>query len=381
MTFQTTIFTFLLIPAIKEALQKQKFNKAEIETVISGLKLVRGGSFFKWKSSYWKQTSGCALGDVDSCDYTDLAMAGLLSTMLPAAEAALLLNLQWFKIYRDDGLCVLFAHPSEAIHLQQFFNNFSSDIQWIIPDCPECSQPLVTCPHNDSVDFLDSKITWSQDNNEHWQFCMSESSKSTDAHAYIAPSSCTAPHLNSEGTSVAKTVGMRLRSLHTKDADLLLSLNNYAGYLVARGYQEQPVKYHLAAMANRDRSGVLRGLYKKNPQVCVPLVTNLHPTIVMASSTMKKTVAAASKKDPLINVFLPQSSLLVSYRRLPNLSRLLCCPDQNKYKNPTATGEKGGYTDTGCHCQVCKASNFGNFISPPSLPGYKLPIRGPVSCK
>ena len=104
---------------------------------------------------------------------------------------------------------------------------------------------------------------------------------------------------------MAKTVGMRLRSLHTKDADLLLSLNNYAGYLVARGYQEQPIKYHLAAMANRDRSGVLRGLYKKPPQVCVPLVTNLHPAIVMASSTMKKTVAAASKKDPLINVLLP----------------------------------------------------------------------------
>ena len=104
--------------------------------------------------------------------------------MLPAAEAALLLDLQWFKIYRDDGLCVLFAHPSEAIHLQQFFNNFSSDIQWTLPDCPECSHPLVTCPHNNSVDFLDSKITWSQDDNEHWQFCMSESSKSTDPCIY-----------------------------------------------------------------------------------------------------------------------------------------------------------------------------------------------------
>ena len=39
-----------------------------------------------------------------------------------------------------------------------------------------------------------------------------------------------------------------------------------------------------------------------------------------------------------------------------------------------------GHINTGCRCQVCKASTFGPFVSPPSLPGYKLQVCGPVTC-
>ena len=133
-------------------------------------------------------------------------------------------------------------------------------------------------------------------------------------------------------------------------------------------------------MANRDRAGVLRGDYKKPPQLTVPLVTDLHPAIMVASSLLSETIGAATRRDPLLNILLPKKSLLVSFRRLPNLSRLLCGPDQNKYITSSPRGPRAGYINTGCQCQVCRASSFGLFVSPPSLPGYKIRIQGPVTC-
>ena len=35
---------------------------------------------------------------------------------------------------------------------------------------------------------------------------------------------------------------------------------------------------------------------------------------------------------------------------------------------------------TNCCCNVCKISQFGHFISPPSLPNYRIPIKSTTSC-
>ena len=185
-----------------------------------------------------------------------------------------------------------------------------------------------------------------------WQFSMSAYSKPTDVHAYLSPLSCTAPHLNEEGISVAKTVGVRLRSIHSNDQDLLQSLNLYSGYLIARGYQEKSIKFHLASMANRDRIGVLSGQYKPKPRLTVPLVTNLHPAITCLSSMVPDSFSTALKSDPLLNIIIPPSSLIVSYRKLPNISRILCSPDQNKYLLNPPQHPATGYLDTGCRCHV-----------------------------
>ena len=139
----------------------------------------------------------------------------------------------------------------------------------------------------------------------------------------MSPTSCRAPNLNEEGVSVAKTVGARLRSIHSSDSDLLNSLNLYSGYLIARGYQEKSVKFQLASMANRDRLGMLSGQFKPKPKLTVPLVTNLHPAITCLSSMMSTSFSSACRSDPLLNILLPTSSLLVSYRKLPNLNRFL----------------------------------------------------------
>ena len=115
---------------------------------------------------------------------------------------------------------------------------------------------------------------------------MSAYSKPTDAHAYLAPGSCTAPHLNLKRVYVAKTVGAKLINMHSSDFDLLNSLNLYSGYIIARGYQEKSIMFHLAAMANRDRIGMLSGQFKPKTRLTVPLVTDLHPAITCLSSMM-----------------------------------------------------------------------------------------------
>ena len=192
--------------------------------------------------------------------------------------------------------------------------------------------------------------------------------------------SCTAPHLNEEGISVAKTVGARLRSIHSSDNDLLNSLNLYSGFLIARGYQEKPIKFHLASMANRDRVGMLSGQFKPKAKFKVPLVTDLHPAITCLSSMMSSSFSTVCRTDPLLNILIPPSSLLVSYRKLPNLMGLLCSPDQNKFVNNAPSTDVSGYIDTGCRCMVCRISTFGRFASSPSIPGYKVPITGHTSC-
>ena len=370
-------------PAISEALRKNGFKRAEINAVLRGLQVLRSGSFFKWKDYFWRQISGCALGDVDSCSYTDLAMSFLLNSMIPEAEKALAISLELFKIYRDDSLGMLFEHPEKIVQLLEFFNKFNKEIQWTLEICSLCNMPLVCCPHYDHLDFLDIRITWMQVKKGDifvWQFNTAAYSKPTDVHAYLSPSSCTAPHLNEDGVSVAKTVGVRLRSLHSNDLELLQSLNLFSGYLVSRGYNEQSIKFNLAAMANRDRISLLKGQYKPPGKKIVPLVTDLHPAITCLSTIMSESFSEAIRSDPLMKILIPSSSLIVSYRKLPNLARLLCCPDQNRFLEGPPVHQSTGYVDTGCNCHVCKVSTFGRFVQSPSLPGYKIKIPSTVSC-
>ena len=45
-------------------------------------------------------------------------------------------------------------------------------------------------------------------------------------------------------------------------------------------------------------------------------------------------IYAACKAGPILNVLIPPKSLMVAYRKLPNLMRLLYSPDKNKFISP-----------------------------------------------
>ena len=375
----------LALPAISYFLKRQGFQDREIKAVTEGLKVVRNGNFFKWKENFYTQISGCALGDPDSCSYSDLSMAYLLNDLIPSCEQQLSIQLDpFFKIFRDDGLGVVFCDPSVILDILGFFNSFNEHIQWTVPICKICSVPEATCHHYEQLEFLDCLFTWQQypkGDKLIWQFSAKSFSKSTDCHAYLSPLSCTAPHLDSRGVSVAKTVGTRLRTIHSSDEDLLTSLNLYSGYLIARGYDEESIKYHLANMANRSRISLINGDFGKSSSFILPLVTQLHPAITVLSKVTKKAIQDASKVDPILQYIIPSSSLVVAYKKLPNLQLLLCKNDQNSLAEYTVPDTIYGYQPSQCKCLVCKASRFGKYIRSPALPNYTFRIPENTNCK
>ena len=345
---------------------------------------MRDGNFFKWRDTFYNQISGCALGDPDSCSYCDLTMADLLDRMIPDCENELSINLDpFFKVYRDDGLGFTLEPPTVVLEILRFFNNYEESIQWTIPHCQICSLPEVSCPHYTRLEFLDCCITWKQvlkGGIPIWQFQVSSYSKPTDCHAYLAPTSCTAPHLNSKGVSLAKTVGTRLRTLHTNDYDLLQDLNLYSGYMIARGYKEESIKYHLSSMANRSRDILLRGQYQNHRSFVVPFVTSLHPSTTMLTPLIKQAISEASQQDPTLQYIVPSSSVLVAYKKLRNLQLLLCRNDQNALVSQSNTIRSQGHTDTGCKCLVCKASTFTKYACSPAMPTFGIKIPKTITC-
>jgi hypothetical protein len=85
---------------LSKILSKRKLPNFEIEAVINGIKVVRDGNFIRCQDQFYNQISGCALGDVDSRSYTEIAISDLLKMMVPACEIALSTVMDpLFKIY------------------------------------------------------------------------------------------------------------------------------------------------------------------------------------------------------------------------------------------------------------------------------------------
>ena len=124
---------------------------------------------------------------------------------------------------------------------------------------------------------------------------------------------------------------------------------------------------------------MLKGEYKPKPKLTVQLETNLYPAITCLSNILPASFNPVCKADPLLDILLPPSSLMVADKKLPNLMKLLCSPDQNKYLSPPLPSNNSGYMDTGCKCMVCKASNFGRFARSTSMPGHRVPLPGTVT--
>ena len=375
----------LALPAIRSYLTARGLPKSEVNAVAKGLMVVRNGNFFKWKDQFYNQVSGCALGDPDSCSYCDIGMAYLLDTMIPDCEKALSIPIDpFFKIFRDDGLAFTFGESSIIPHMVDFFNSYNDKIQWTVPYCNTCGLPEATCDHYRELNFLDITITWKQiekNGKQVWQFQTSSYAKPTDVHAYLHPSSCSSPHLNVSGISVSKTVGTRLRTIHSNDEALLVDLNLFSGYLVSRGYNETTVKFHLANMANRNRGMLITGEYRKASSFIMPLVTQLHPATTVLTPAVKKAFSSATNSDPALQFIIPVSSVVVAYKRLPNLQLLICRNDQNSLVTPPVPQPATGYLNTGCTCLLCKASLFGNYVVSMAMPGYRVRLHGTTTCK
>ena len=134
-------------------------------------------------------------------------------------------------------------------------------------------------------------------------------------------------------------------------------------------------------MANRSRDELLRGVTNKKRDMIIPLVAKLHPATTVITKFTKQYFEEALSQDPCLPYVTPLNSILVTYKKLPNLQVLLCKNDQNSLVSLTPQPSTRGYFNNGCKCLVCKASNFSKYVRPPSLPGYAVKIPSPVHCK
>ena len=78
---------------------------------------------------------------------------------------------------------------------------------------------------------------------------------------------------------------------------------------------------------------------------------------------------------------MPSSSIVVAYRRLPNLQLLICKNDQNSLVSQPQRSQTNGHIDTGCRCLLCKASIFADYVTSPSMPGYRIKLPKPTNCR
>ena len=111
------------------------------------------------------------------------------------------------------------------------------------------------------------------------------------------------------------------------------------------------------------------------------MVTQLHPAITVLTPTVKKEFQKISTQDPVLSYLVPASSVVVAYRKLPNLQLLMCKNDQNSLVRRPPLPPLTGYTMTNCKCLLCKASIFSRFATSPAMPGYRINLPSNTNCK
>ena len=123
-------------------------------------------------------------------------------------------------------------------------------------------------------------------------------------------------------------------------------------------------------MANRSRLKVLNGEYRPSPKFAVPLVSSLHPATTILSQVVKSSFSAALSKDPVLEVILPPSSLIVAYTKLPNLQLLLCPNGQNKLAGQALpTQQRKPWLADGLTIRVTSITTMSSVPSHPILYG------------
>ena len=134
-------------------------------------------------------------------------------------------------------------------------------------------------------------------------------------------------------------------------------------------------------MANRSMRLLLNGTYHNTGQFMLPMVTTLHPSTTVLTSLVKHSFEEASSFNPVMKYLFPPSSIVVAYKKLPNLQLLMCKNDQNSLATSAPSVRKNGYIDTNCKCLVCKASWFGKTVQSPAMPGFLINLPEDTTCK
>ena len=234
------------------------------------------------------------------------------------------------------------------------------------------------CPK--TIPYLDCKISVYQqlpeDGSSISQLKTTTYSKPTDVHHYIPPSSCT-PNLSSWSPAIIKGVAHRLRLTNMMDTDLLISLNNFSGYLEASGYDKATIITYFTDIMKVSNRHLAFNIKEPDSSFKVALVTKLHPALPSLSKIIDQFYPII-KNCSTSSIIFPRSSLITAHRKLPTLSTILVSNPFNT--PPTITSPRGFHQTPGCKCKLCKEATFASFISPSGRKERGFSIPSPINC-
>ena len=376
-----SIFKDLAMPAIKTQLEKKAYSPVEVKAVLEALEIVRDGTRVQWDESIYKQIDGCSLGPADSCDYSDIALDSFLQLMVPRLQTSLNYDFEWLKFFRDDGIFIFIGDNSKLVFdILDILNGEREELKFTTELCP-CGNVMGSCQHcPKTIPYLDCKVSIYQelleDGSSVSQLKTTTYSKPTDVHHYIPPSSCT-PNLSSKFPAIIKGVAHRLRLTNMLDADLLVALNNFSGYLEASGYDKATIITFFTDIMKVSNRHLAFNIKEQDSRFKIALVTKLHPALPNLAKMIDQFYPII-KNCPASSIIFPRSSLISAHRKLPTLSNILV---SNPFFIPQTPNSPRGFHQTpGCSCKLCKEATFATFISPSNSNGRGFNIPSPINC-
>ena len=171
-------------------------------------------------------------------------------------------------------------------------------------------------------------------------------SKPTDAHLYLNANSS---HPKSQILGIAKGVALRLRRICSRDADFWEKSRIYMKYLTDCGHDSAHVNraFEVVGAMTREEARTSRRKVRRNS--CV-FVTKFNPSAPDIRKFFRKHRSVLDS-DEQAKKILPESAILVSYKRNANLKELLA--PSNPYKPNKLEGE-GCYKCDAKRCDSCK---------------------------
>lgn len=206
----------------REHMSSHPVTPRDIEEAV---RTIRENSTFEFNGATYKQIKGIATGSSASVAIANIFAAAFFRAALPAAEAAGYRAPFLRRCIRD--IFGLWNDAPDGPTLQQFVDwvdQFSAQGGWGI------EFELAACGRN-GVPSLDVEVYAQADGVFQTRlYC-----KPTDTHAYLLPSSCHPPQVH---YGIPYGVALRIRRICPNPDDLRATLAEFAGHLIARGYDE-----------------------------------------------------------------------------------------------------------------------------------------------
>ena len=271
--------------------------------------------------------------------------------------------------FRDDIYCAWTSTLDELLLFHQWLNQLELKFTFTIEHSRE------------KIVFLDSVVYSKEDS---FVVQTGLSSKLSDTHAYLLPTSCHPAHICK---NIPRGVMKRVRRYCSEEHVKLATFAEYKGHLLRRDHNEAGIDEAIKLAEDTPRDSLI----DKTPHASTssrkyPLIMKFNPRLPPMAKFIRQHLHVLELTPETSDMF-NKSSLFVSYKMEKNVLSLIT---RNKFKPspqaaiPAAT-ESSGRADWGCFscgkCTMCK-----NFLVPSkTFSSSKTPqtflIKSHITCE